>query len=265
MGHMVNGNIGLMYCRQQSQSGEWELISVTQYLTESCAISNKTKEIAYVSPFLLEGVNHNVKARLFPDLVNYEYLHFSNSDRLLMFYSYATLHSRQYRQRYAEFLKGDFPRIPLTKDVVLFRRLADLGGELIDFHLLKSPDSSFSAVSYPVAGTDRVDNGFPMYVAPGEKDLISRPFHTPAPRGRVYINRHEGNNDNAQYFEGITPEAWNFHIGGYQVLEKWLKDRRGRTLSADDREHYRKVVKAIVETIRVMKEIDEAIPGWPLP
>jgi Type ISP C-terminal specificity domain len=68
----------------------------------------------------------------------------------------------------------------------------------------------------------------------------------------------------AQYFEGIPPEVWNFHIGGYQVCEKWLMDRRGRTLTYDDQMHYCKIVTAIKETIRLMAEIDAAIPNWPI-
>ncbi|MCX6003503.1 MAG: helicase, partial [Chloroflexi bacterium] len=67
-----------------------------------------------------------------------------------------------------------------------------------------------------------------------------------------------------QYFEGIPPEVWNLHIGGYQVCQKWLKDRKGRTLTYDDISHYQKIVVAITETIRLMSEIDALIPGWPI-
>ena len=74
---------------------------------------------------------------------------------------------------------------------------------------------------------------------------------------RVYINAK-------QYFEGITAEVWDFHVGGYQVLEKWLKDRRGRVLTWDDLLHYQKVVLALTNTIRLMDEIDERIPAWPI-
>lgn len=69
----------------------------------------------------------------------------------------------------------------------------------------------------------------------------------------------------AQYFEGVPKEVWEFHIGSYQICEKWLKDRKGRKLSSDDIDHYQKIVVALAETIRIMREIDEIIPGWPLP
>ena len=74
---------------------------------------------------------------------------------------------------------------------------------------------------------------------------------------RVYINKE-------QYFEGISPKVWDFHIGGYQVCQKWLKDRKGRTLSYDELTHYQKVAAALAETIRIMEEIDQAIPNWPM-
>jgi len=77
------------------------------------------------------------------------------------------------------------------------------------------------------------------------------------PIGRVYVN-------DEQYFENIPPEVWQFQIGGYQVCEKWLKDRKGRTLGYDDIEHYRKITEAIRQTIRLMREIDAAIPEWPI-
>jgi hypothetical protein len=74
---------------------------------------------------------------------------------------------------------------------------------------------------------------------------------------RVFINK-------TQYFEGVPLEVWNFQIGGYQVCHKWLKDRKGRTLTYDELTHYQKIVVAFKETIRLMAEIDELIPGWPV-
>lgn len=67
-----------------------------------------------------------------------------------------------------------------------------------------------------------------------------------------------------QYFEGVPEEAWEFRVGGYQVLDKWLKDRKGRALTSADIRHYQRIVVALTETQRIMAEIDETIPGWPL-
>jgi predicted helicase len=215
-------------------------------------------------------------------------------------YMYAVFHSPTYRTRYAEFLKSDFPRVPITSDLKLFRSLSGLGAELVALHLLESPKLAKPIARFPVKGSNLVDKGFPKYVAPGEPEPVfveaasrrhtgggvNPPLQSPLPRlkaGRVYINRSaeavaamSSSPSSAkspvgtpplqggQYFEGVPPEVWNFHIGGYQVCEKWLKDRRGRTLTYDDLEHYCKVVTALSETIRLMAEIDEEIPTWPL-
>jgi predicted helicase len=177
-------------------------------------------------------------------------------------YIYAVLHSPTYRTRYAEFLKSDFPHVPLTSDLNAFRSLCGFGAELIALHLLESSKLSRPIARYPVTGPNLVEKGFPKYLAPGEPEPG---IDTPLPAGRVYISKpHAKSGAKGQYFEGVPPEVWNFHIGGYQVCEKWLKDRRGRTLIYDDLEHYRKVVTALAETIRLMAEIDAAIPKWPI-
>ena len=159
-------------------------------------------------------------------------------------YMYAVFHSPTYRERYAEFLKIDFPRLPLTSDLGLFRALAEKGEELVALHLMESPTLDHPIAKFPIKGSNEVEKV--RYAEPAE----GRP-------GLVYINK-------TQYFQGVEPQVWEFHIGGYQVLEKWLKDRKGRTLSYDDVTHYGKIVVALKETIRLMAEIDEIIPSWPI-
>ncbi len=163
-------------------------------------------------------------------------------------YAYAVFHSPTYRQRYAEFLKIDFPRLPLTSDKALLARLCALGRELVELHLLE--DVPTPAATYPQAGenviTRKGTKASPMYAPP-----------TGAHPGRVYVN-------DEQYFENVPPEVWEFHVGGYQVCRKWLKDRLGRSLGHDDVEHYRKTTEALRQTIRLMAEIDAAIPSWPI-
>ena len=160
----------------------------------------------------------------------------------VFYYAYAVFHSPTYRERYAEFLKIDFPRLPLTSDVNLFGKLVKYGAELVSLHLMKSPKLSQRMTEFDIEGDNVVASKHPEYV---EKHK------------RVKINR-------TQYFEGVPQEIWDFHIGGYQVLHKWLKDRRGRKLSYDDIKHYQKIVVALSETIRIMSEIDAAIPQFPL-
>ena len=157
-------------------------------------------------------------------------------------YAYAVFHSLTYRSRYAEFLKIDFPRLPLTRDVALFRSLCALGKELVALHLMEHLPKL--ETSYPVAGDNMVDNV--RYTEPRE-----------GVPGRVWINQ-------TQYFDNVPPEVWGYHIGGYQVCQKWLKDRKGRQLSYDDLTHYRGIIAALARTIELQTAIDEAIGEWPL-
>ena len=153
-------------------------------------------------------------------------------------YAYAIFHSPTYRERYAEFLKIDFPRLPLTSDKKLFAKLANKGAELVSLHLLKSPSLEDFITSFPVAGSNAV---------------IKVKYETK----KVWIN-------DSQYFGGVQQSVWEFRVGGYQVCEKWLKDRKGRALGNDDIAHYQRVVVALKETMRIMLEIDRVIPSWPL-
>jgi type I restriction-modification system DNA methylase subunit len=154
-------------------------------------------------------------------------------------YIYGAFHSPEYRRRYAEFLKIDFPRVPWPKGKTIFRKVCRVGGELVKLHLMEAEvlQDERKRPGFPNEGDGVVEKGYPKYVAQGD-----------APeKGKVYINKE-------QYFEGVRPDVWEFHIGGYQVCEKWLKDRRGRKLSYDDISHYQKIVVALGETIRLMKE-----------
>jgi hypothetical protein len=174
----------------------------------------------------------------------------------VLHYAYAIFHSPTYRERYAEFLRIDFPRLPVTSDKELFAALATKGEELVALHLMESPKLDQSPVRFPVADSNEVASRHPRYLAPGEMEPETR---GPLDEGRVYINE-------AQYFECIDPDVWEFEIGGYQVLHKWLKDRKRAdyALSYDDIEHYRKIVVALEETMRLMEEIDDTIPQWPI-
>jgi len=164
------------------------------------------------------------------------------SEREIFDYIYAVLNSPTYRVRYVEFLKIDFPRVPLTSSLELFRALAKLGGELVALHLLESP---------------KVNNFITAFTGKGDNIVPKKPTWQ---NNAVWINP-------TQRFEGVPENVWNFHIGGYQVCEKWLKDRKGRTLSDDDITHYQRIVVAMSETIRIMAEIDQVIDehgGWPI-
>jgi len=170
----------------------------------------------------------------------------------ILHYVYAVLYSPSYRSRYAEFLKIDFPRIPLPGSGDLFRGLARLGGELVALHLMESPKLDHFITTYtgpknPEVGRVGWSDGTVWLDAAATKK------GQPAKPGTIG-------------FHGVLEAVWNFHIGGYQVCHKWLSDRKSRTLSKDDLAHYQKIVVALTETIRIMQEIDEVIEqygGWP--
>jgi predicted helicase len=284
MRHMLAGdNVAFQLCRQ-TVGGGWRHILATNRLTDDCYVSNRTRERGYTLPIYLYPSEQEIASGLYhprerrsnlnpafvadtekrlgltfvPDGTGDLKKTFGPED--VLHYIYAVLHSPTYRTRYAEFLKIDFPRVPLTADLSLFQTLCALGAQLVALHLMESPLLDKLITSYPIPGDNIVEKV--TYRAPGEPEPGSG---KPLEKGRVYISEGRPKEGKVgQYFDGVPPEVWNFHVGGYQVCEKWLKDRKGRVLSYDDRIHYQKIVVALQETIRLMREIDRAIPSWPL-
>ena len=266
-------NLCLLATRQQGITG-FRHIWIASFPANDCVISNKSREANAVFPLYLyptkqkeltdadlfalseKGRRPNISKAFVAEMeakldltFQTEGSAFANGDSPdwfgpedVFYYAYAVFHSPTYRERYAEFLKIDFPRLPLISDVELFAELVKLGAELVSLHLMKSPKLNDYMTTFDKEGDDEVARGYPKYTI---KD------------GLVHINK-------TQYFGGVPQEIWDFHIGGYQVLHKWLKDRRGRKLSLDEKEHYQKIVVALSETIRIMSEIDTAIPQFPL-
>jgi predicted helicase len=160
----------------------------------------------------------------------------------IFYYIYAVFYSNTYRTKYAEFLKRDFPRVPFTKDVRLFRKLAEYGKRLADLHLMPA------CASHADRQSPELDSPVAKFQGTGDKRVDKIKY---AEEGKsVYINKD-------QYFEGIPENIWQYRIGGYQVCDKWLKDRKGKVLSLDDIKHYCKVATAIKHTINIQKSIDE--------
>lgn len=156
-------------------------------------------------------------------------------------YIYGVLHSPAYRETFAEFLKIDFPRIPYPPSPEVFRHVSEKGEQLRRLHLMEPAAIGDAPYPYMGEGDDVVATKYPKYEG-----------------GKVHINKD-------QYFAGVPEIAWNFYIGGYQPAQKWLKDRRGRALSYDDIGHYQKIVKILIETDRIMREIElplaDRLPG----
>jgi hypothetical protein len=244
MGQMLAENsLSLVGPRQTKD--EWSFMATNSM---ACHKSNSVYDITSIFPLWLNSTTaekdlintHTVADERTPNfaLAFLAALHgklgFAPTPEVIFHYLYAVLHAPTYRSRYAEYLKSDFPRIPLPPDRLLFEQLAALGEKLVALHLLKAPELNKPVTTYPVDGNHEVEK-----------------VSFDAAHGRVCFNA-------TQYFAGATQADWDFHIGGYRVLEKWLKDRKGRALSTDDITHYQKIVTAVRATRRLMAEIDAA-------
>jgi predicted helicase len=194
--------------------------------------------ISNLNPAILTRLARSLSLRFLPDGQGDLLETFGPED--VFAYIYAILHCPTYRTRYAEFLKRDFPRIPFTSNREFFAGLVAKGRELIALHVMESPLLDALITSFPEPGPDKVE----------------RVAYDDSQR-RVYINK-------TQYFDGVPGEVWGFHVGGYQVCDKWLKERKGRQLSNNDLMHYQRIIAALNETIRLMAEIDALIPAWPI-
>ena len=261
MRHILAGaNIG--FCTDKEVNGDFRHVLCTRQLIDDCTVSLQTKERTYIFPLYLypapgemqfeKGRRPNLNPdfiKTFSSKLGLKFVEDGKGDLTETFgpedvfnYAYAVFHSPTYRSRYAEFLKMDFPRLPLTSDKELFKMLVEKGAELVSLHFMEAPalEQQRTKIKFDVSGSNIV-----------EKVIYN------GTAKRAYINKE-------QYFEGVPPEVWDFHIGGYQVCQKWLKDRKGRKLSDDELTHYQKVVVALKETIRLMEEIDGLIPHWPI-
>ena len=231
MNHLTRANIALACARQYtSRETPGALVSITPAAHKSFSANDKT----VLFPLYLYADDGSRVPNLKKEIVaEIEKIVGKATPEDIFDYIYAVLHSPSYREKYKEFLKIDFPRVPYPKDKKQFTALAALGKELRELHLLESPKVRKYITSYDVEGSDTVEK----ITREGDK---------------VYINA-------TQYFGGVPEIAWNFYIGGYQPAQKWLKDRKGRTLTNEDIEHYQKFIVALVETNRIMKEIDNIV------
>jgi hypothetical protein len=230
---------------------------VTDEPVDKIFISSKTSTNAYVFPLFFHDHSifgqerrPNFSRNFLKSLGDALGLRSGDKDSLpigltpydIFHYLYAVLHSPAYRSRYSELLKIDFPHAPVCGDMALFRALSRLGGDLVDLHLLKA--STLGERTSQFIGSMK-----PMV------EKVSWSGDT------VWLDKTQ-----SAGFRGVRKVVWDFRIGGYQVCEKWLKDRKGRSLSKDDIAHYQKIVAALAETIRLMKEVDNIIDthgGWP--
>ena len=243
MRHMLAGeNLGLITRRQQLPGRECTYFFVANTVISDGVIRSDNRGSESLFPLYLypsaespdafhQERRPNLAEWLLPKLSTA--YGFTPAPEELLAYIYAVLYSPTYRQKYAQELRTDFLRIPFTADADLFRQMTDLGQQLIALHLLRNPANT-AEVKYQGQGSDVVEK-----------------VRYDAANGWVRINADK-------YFEGITPEMWEYRIGGYQVLEKYLKDRKGRRL--DDPVRYIHIASAIAETIRLQQQINDLYP-----
>lgn len=232
MKHFMSGpNIGLVTARS-NKSGRVDHFFVSKKMTEA-KTGESTTQSAQFPLYLYDETDGQKRPNLDPDIwAELQKAAPAADDPQAVFdYIYATLHSPAYREKYAEFLKSDFPRIPYPTSNRQFTELAELGAYLRKLHLMEHPDCSNIQTSYPEDGSHTVEK-------PTFED------------GKVYINPD-------QYFDNVPEVAWNFYIGGYQPAQKWLKDRKGRELTLDDITHYQRIITTLAKTHEVMQQIDE--------
>jgi len=233
MQHFLAGdNVGLVTSRQCADN--WKYVFVTKFLNEfNLTGSAGSYGAGSTFPLFLYSPDGTKTPNFKKEIVDeIEKVIGKVTPEDIFDYIYAVLHSPSYREKYKEFLKIDFPRVPYPKDTKTFKRLIAFGAELRSLHLLESPKVNQFITTYPIIGSNTVEK------------LTYK-------NGKVFINTE-------QYFGNVPEIAWNFYIGGYQPAQKWLKDRKERALTNTDIEHYQKIVVALVETNRIMKEIDKA-------
>jgi predicted helicase len=265
-------NIGLTLCKQFKTGDNYLHAFITNKIIESSFVSNRTSEITSVFPLYLYPITSrqqtldqsieripNLKSEIVKQIAENLGLSFTNEKETtkdtfapidILDYIYAVLHSPTYREKYKEFLKIDFPRVSYPKDKDTFWHLVKLGGEIRQIHLLESPVVEKFITQYPIDGDNvvskvRFEENYE--IIDGDKITQIDPVY---PMGRVYINEH-------QFFQQVPKVAWEFYIGGYQPSQKWLKDRKERKLDYEDILHYQKIIVALSETDRLMKEINK--------
>ena len=278
--HLINSkNLSLVTVKKSRSSSVWNLISVAnKMICEPTTITSldgnygfplylypaetnnqqltttKTERVPNLNQEIVQQLAKTLGLTFTPEKETESNVCFANSSEItnnfkttfapidILDYIYAVLHSPTYREKYKEFLKIDFPRVPYPTNTNTFWQLVNLGGELRQLHLLESPTVENFITSYPKGG----DNTITTKVGTKDWEL----FDTENQLGRIWINEE-------QYFDNIPLVAWEFYIGGYQPAQKWLKDRKDRILEMEDIFHYQKIIVALTETDRLMKEIDK--------
>ena len=237
MKHFVDGeNLGLVFVQRSPSKTPASYAFLTTNIISNGYIRSDSVSIDNISPLYIyhsDGIRTpNIEQSIWQKINE---ISGETEPEDILDYIYAVLYSPNYREKYKEFLKIDFPRVPYPKDKNAFDRLVEFGKELRELHLLESLKVNKFITSFPIGGSNIVENKYPKYE--GDK---------------IYINED-------QYFGSVPEKVWNFYIGGYQPAQKWLKDRHELELSMEDIEHFQKMIVSLAETLKIMGKIDSII------
>ena len=252
MAQLLHKNIGIGFSRTVYGDYDWQDVIINSHMVEKGFMAMRISNAAKFFPLYIYSENNsqqtigpsseripNLNLDIVKKISAQIGLTFTNEKETIentfapidiLDYIYGVLHSPSYRENYKEFLKIDFPRIPYP-NIETFWKFVNLGGNLRKVHLLEGPVIDNPTSTFPHVGSNVVDN-------------------IKYENGKVHINE-------TQCFENVPLVAWNLYIGGYQPAQKWLKDRKDRELQIDDIRHYMKIIVALSETDRLMKEIDK--------
>ena len=257
MQHILKENLSLCFMRQYSGHEPYSHALVSEYMVDNRTFFS-SKGVIQQAPLYLYPTEQKKKGSILQTMMLFEpeseyakkgkgrianiapkifeqlekaYKKKPSPEQILQ-YVYAILYSNIYREKYAQFLKIDFPRIPFTSNYALFLQVAELGEEIIELHLLKHKS---------------LNNPSTKYLGRGTEDAVEKPIYDEK-KETVHINEH-------RYFENVTTAVWNYQIGGYRVMERYLKERKGRQM--DDPGHYCKMATAIAKTIELQEKIDK--------
>ena len=255
MQHMLGeDNIGLVVCRQMSTLGDWRHAFISNTIIEKCYISNKGKEGNYLFPLYITA--GSLKPEMDADdtdapakrVVNFNHAlhqqliklathpkHGTPDDYAIFDYIYGVLHCPSYRQKYSEWLKVDFPRIPFPKSPDMFWDVSQEGTKLRKLHLMESTNMPSLVKKYPFVGKGDAN------------PIVEKHIYNPKTK-RIYIN-------DAEYFAEVPEVVWEMFIGGYQPAQSWLKSRKDMRLNHDNVQHYRHILVVLAETHRIMHSI----------
>lgn len=252
MRHMLRENLALVTPRRVEHVGTWQHALVCDLISEHVSVSLKTIDYhfpLYVFPDterLDLFTKHKTSERqpnLNPKIVEALKAGLSQqpTPEQIFHYIYAVLYVPAFKEKYAQFLRSDFPRIPFTADRELFIEMASFGQRLTELHLLSSAELDHPAARFEGAGDGRVSKS------------KSEGFLYEVGEQRLYINK-------TQNFAPVPEEVWEYRVGGYQVCEKWIKDRKGRKLGHKDIQTYCRIVTALKITIEIQEKLDALYP-----